>query len=273
MYICTGDVAQLGERLNGIQEAKSSILFISTRNFSRLYVQAAFFISEPERVAMRPDMRIDDDVCACCPECRLGWITYEAVPREDDAAVSAAMEALLPSLKSRLDSMPLADMPNLGESRRGYRACGKDPGRWRVSSEALYRRVRQGKALYRINSVVDVNNLVSLETGFSLGTYDRDHLEGGVVLRRGLTGESYPGIGKDAVDLEHMPLLADAAGPVGSPTSDSTRAMVTAESRRFLTVIYSFSSRAELERALTLAAGRFRTLAGALNMEYGVVER
>ena len=88
------------KRGNGIQEAKSSILFISTRNFSRLYVQAAFFISEPERVAMRPDMRIDDDVCACCPECRLGWITYEAVPREDDAAVSAAMEALLPSLRS-----------------------------------------------------------------------------------------------------------------------------------------------------------------------------
>ena len=70
-----------------------------------------------------------------------------------------------------------------------------------------------------------------------------------------------------------MPRRADAAGPVGSPTSDSTRAMVTAESRRFLTVIYSFSSRAELERALTLAAGRFRTLAGALKMEYGVVER
>ena len=222
---------------------------------------------------MRPDMRIDDDICACCPDCRLGWLVYDAVPDESDAGVWAAVEALLPSLKARLEATPLAEMPNLGESRRGYRACGKDPGRWRVSSEALYRRVRQGKDLYRINSVVDVNNLVSLETGFSLGTYDRDHLNGGVVLRRGQCGERYPGIGKDSVDLENMPLLADAEGPVGSPTSDSTRAMVTADSRRFLTVIYSFSSRGELEKAMALAAERFRTLAGALNLECGMVER
>ncbi|WP_294489267.1 phenylalanine--tRNA ligase beta subunit-related protein [uncultured Mailhella sp.] len=222
---------------------------------------------------MKPDLRIDDDMHACCPDCRLGWLIYDAEPRESDASVWSAVEALLPALKAQLESTPLADMPNLGESRRAYRACGKDPGRWRVSSEALYRRVRQGRDLYRINAVVDVNNLVSLETGFSLGTYDRDRLEGAVVLRRGKPGESYPGIGKDSVNLECMPLLADDAGPVGSPTSDSTRAMVTPESRRLLTVIYSFSPREELEKALALAADRFGTLAGTCNLEFGIVER
>ena len=222
---------------------------------------------------MKPDLRIDDDMHACCPDCRLGWLIYDAEPRESDASVWNAVEELLPALKAQLESTPLADMPNLGESRRAYRACGKDPGRWRVSSEALYRRIRQGRDLYRINTVVDVNNLVSLETGFSLGSYDRDRLEGGVVLRRGKPGESYPGIGKDSVNLECMPLLADEAGPVGSPTSDSTRAMVTPESRRLLTVIFSFSPRVELEKALALAADRFGTLAGACNLEFGIVER
>ena len=183
------------------------------------------------------DMRIDGDLLSCWPESRLGWLCYEAEPAASCPAVWERMEELLPELRARLESTPLADMPNLGEARRAYRACGKDAGRWRVSSEALYRRVRQGRELYRINAVVDVNNLVSLETGFSLGSYDRDALEGTLVFRRGLPGESYAGIGKDTLDLEHMPLLADAEGAVGSPTSDSTRAMVRPESRRLLTII------------------------------------
>ena len=219
------------------------------------------------------DIRLDDDILSRCPECRLGWLCYEAVPCEQDTVIWQRMDELLPVLAARLEATPLAEMPGIGESRRGYKACGKDPGRWRVSSEALYRRVRQGKGLYRINSVVDVNNLVSLETGLSLGSYDRDRLEGALVLRRGLPGESYAGIGKDVVDLENMPLLADDRGPVGSPTSDSTRAMVRLESRRLLTVIYAFSPRTELERALDIAVSRFSELAGAENMAYGIVEK
>ena len=144
---------------------------------------------------MKTEIRIDDDVFSRCPECRLGWLTYQAEPRPSGQDIAACFDALVPELKLRLESTALADMPNLGESRRGYRACGKDPGRWRVSSEALYRRGRQGKDLYRINSVVDVNNIVSLETGLSLGSYDIDHLQGAVVLRRGRPGESNPGIG------------------------------------------------------------------------------
>lgn len=222
---------------------------------------------------LEPDIRIDDDMLSRCPECRLGWLCYEAQPVESGEAVWSRFALFLPGLKARLEATPLADMPNLGESRRGYKACGKDPGRWRVSSEALYRRIRQGKDLYRINTVVDVNNLVSLETGFSLGSYDRDHLHGTVTLRRGLPGECYAGIGKDNVDLECMPLLADEAGPVGSPSSDSTRAMVTFESRRILTVIYSFSARENLEKALELACGRFSRLTGVSALCSGILEK
>ena len=218
------------------------------------------------------DIRIDGGILSLWPECRLGWLCYEADPGRPCESVWQRMDALLPDLAARLESTPLADMPGIGDARKAYKACGRDPGRWRVSSEALYRRVRQGKELYRINAVVDVNNLVSLETGFSLGSYDRDALEGTLVFRRGLPGESYAGIGKDTLDLEHMPLLADAEGAVGSPTSDSTRAMVRPESRRLLTIIYSFSARENLERALELAVRRFKELAGAEGLTYGMVE-
>lgn len=218
-----------------------------------------------------PVLSISEELRTLCPECRLGWLTFTAVPKERSASIDARLETLLPMLRTKLEETPLADMPNLGESRRAYKACGKDPGRWRVSSEALYRRVRQGKELYRINTVVDVNNLVSLETGFSLGSYDRECLGRALVLRRGLAGESYDGIGKGAVDLEHLPLLADELGPVGSPTSDSTRAMITAKSRRILTLIYSFSPLAALEQAVDIASRSFAEWAEAEDLHTGIL--
>ena len=219
-----------------------------------------------------PELHIAEDLHGCCPDFCVGWLMFTAVPLSSSKAVDNALVQTFSVLRTKLESVPLAEMPNIGESRRGYKACGKDPGRWRVSSEALYRRVRQGKELYRINTVVDVNNLISLETGFSLGSYDREKIGTVLHLRRGFPGESYAGIGKDAVDLSFMPLLADTDGPVGSPTSDATRAMIRPESRNILTLIYSFSARSALEQALVLARQRFMKLAGADIQGYGIVE-
>ena len=218
-----------------------------------------------------PTLSMDEELKALWPETRLGCLFYETETREADAALRERTEALLPSLRATLESTPLADMPNLGEARAAYRAFGKDPGRWRISSEALYRRVRQNKDLYRINSVVDVNNLVSLETGFSLGSYDLDAVGAATVFRLGREGETYAGIGKGGIDLCRMPLLADGQGPFGSPTSDSTRTMITPGTRRVLTVIYAFSARDRLESALALAAERFAVFADAVRLRTGII--
>ncbi|MBQ1420612.1 MAG: hypothetical protein IIZ02_04215, partial [Desulfovibrio sp.] len=125
--------------------------------------------------------------------------------------------------------------------------------------------------LYRVNAVVDANNLVSLETGFSLGSYDRAGIRGDAVFRLGLAGEAYEGIGKGAIKLERMPLLADCQGPFGCPVSDSRRTMVGEEARDILTVIYGFSGRQSVERALETACGIFRKYAqGAVEAAYAL---
>ena len=168
-----------------------------------------------------------------------------------------------------LESTELAAMPQIGPSRRAFKAFGRDPGRVRISSEALYRRLRQGKELYQINTAVDANNLVSLETGFSLGTYDLACLQGNLVLRLGREGESYAGIGKDTLDLNRMPLLADAMGPFGCPCSDSQRAMIVdniaedTAARQLLTVIYGFSGPQAVEDAISLTKKHFTAFAAA----------
>ena len=161
-----------------------------------------------------------------------------------------------------MEGEPLAQWPNLGPSRAGCKACGKDPGRYRISSEALYRRLKQGKGLYAINSVVDANNIASLETGFSLGSYTLGNLRGDITFRRGLPGETHEG--QAAIWACPCPMrwapsspVSDALGPFGSPVSDSTRALVDERTRVCLTIIYGFDGAAPVEEALRISAAAF----------------
>ena len=105
-----------------------------------------------------------------------------------------------------------------------------------------------GKGLPQINAVVDSINLVSVESRFSIGLYDLVNIEGDIVFRAGRSGETYKGIGKYDLNLEGLPVFADARGPHGSPTSDSERTMVTAETRRVIAIIISFSGDEIVER-------------------------
>ena len=164
------------------------------------------------------------------------------------------------------------EIPNVKESRAAYKAFGKDPSRYRVSSEALIRRIGQGKGLYEVNTVVDVNNLISIESGFSVGSYDTARIDDTLVFRVGRPGETYKGIGKEEINIEALPVLADKAGAIGSSTSDSERAMITEDAKEVLTLIYSFSDNQDLERALEYGKRYLEKYAGAEEVESWIVE-
>jgi DNA/RNA-binding domain of Phe-tRNA-synthetase-like protein len=133
----------------------------------------------------------------------------------------------------------LAETEPVRAVRAMFREWGMDPSKYRPSSEALLRRVVQGKGLYRISNVVDIGNLGSLETGWPYGCYDRSKINSPVALRHGTAGEKYEGIGKQTWHLEGRPVLADPAGPFGSPISDSTRSMITESAKEIMIVIYA----------------------------------
>ncbi|WP_291330752.1 phenylalanine--tRNA ligase beta subunit-related protein [Desulfovibrio sp.] len=227
---------------------------------------------------LAPIVSIDPALAAIWPDTALGCVFWTAsvLPQEPQLWQYFANHTL-PRLAQMLEDTELAGMPQIGPSRRAFKAFGRDPGRVRISSEALYRRLRQGKDLYRINTAVDANNLVSLETGFSLGTYDLACLQGDLVLRLGREGEAYSGIGKDKLDLCRMPLLADGLGPFGCPCSDSQRAMIvenTSENtvpRQLLTVIYGFSGADSVSTAIPLAQKHFAAFSGAIITSANVV--
>ncbi len=150
--------------------------------------------------------------------------------------------------------------------RTMYKRVGIDPTKRRPSSEALLRRVRKGDALPRINSMVDVCNWCSLECQLPYGLYDAAHIEGDVVLRLGVVGESYSGIRKDEVHVAGRITLADSHGAFGNPTSDSARTMVTTATTRALVIVFApreMDAR-RLDRVVDLTAQRMHEFTGAM---------
>jgi DNA/RNA-binding domain of Phe-tRNA-synthetase-like protein len=158
----------------------------------------------------------------------------------------AALTTILDELSERLHveygGKTAADRREIAATRRAYRALGDDPTHYRPANEALLRRVLSRRALPPINSVVDVNNIVSLESGFALGCYNVAQIVGSVVVRRGVEGEEYAPIGKPPVDATNRLVLVDDHGIFGSPTADSQRTMVTSDVDHVLFVIFAFDA-------------------------------
>ncbi|MBA5813315.1 hypothetical protein GXP73_04115 [Leuconostoc lactis] len=131
-------------------------------------------------------------------------------------------------------------------TKKLYKELGKDPARFRPSSDSLWRRVAKGSGLYQVNTLVDLNNFLSLKYHLPFGSYDLKHLQEPILLKKGSHNEQYAGIGKKMINLENLLLLSDAKGPFGSPTSDSTRAMISQETTRAIVVAYLFDTSSEV---------------------------
>lgn len=196
----------------------------------------------------QPRITIDEALRKKCPRAALGCVEGLVEARQAPADLTGEMQKRVQEILKLPYARGVLESPQIVATRAGYKALGKDPARYRGSAEALLRRVIAGKGLPEINAVVDVINLVSVESRLAVGLYDLDKVSGDIVFRAGRAGESYPGIGKYDLNLESLPVFADQIGPHGSPTSDSERTMVTAQTRRVIGVIISFAGAEGLER-------------------------
>lgn len=139
----------------------------------------------------------------------------------------------------------------LEASRKIYKALGKDPSRYRISSDSLFRRIIKGKGVYYVNNVVDINNIISLRTLWSVGAYDLSKIQGDIVYGVGTTEDVYEGIGRGLLNIDKLPVLIDSISPFGSATSDSTRTMVTTETTELLMVVHAFGGDDGLVEAMS----------------------
>lgn len=214
---------------------------------------------------------IDPALKAKCPRATLGCVTAGVHIAENVSSLEAELRATEERIAKLAEPRAVLESPAILATRAGYKALGKDPARYRGSAEALLRRLIAGKGLPRINPVVDIINLVSVESRLSIGLYDLARVQGDIVFRAGRAGETYKGIGKYDLNLEDLPLFADALGPHGSPTSDSERTMVTPATAGVLAILISFGGSEGLEEWCQRLRDLFQQFASCRSVEICIV--
>lgn len=147
-------------------------------------------------------------------------------------------------------------------TRHIYKRLGKDPNRYRPSAEALCRRIVRELPLYQIDTLVDIVNLVSIRTGYSIGGFDMDKIKGDtLVLGVGMQDEPYEGIGRGILNIEGLPVYRDAEGGIGTPTSDHERTKIDIGTTSFLALINGYSGKDGLSEAVAYMQSLLREYA------------
>ena len=118
-----------------------------------------------------------------------------------------------------------------------------------IAGKALCRRILKGQPLYQIDTLVDLINLVSLKTGYSIGGFDEDLIEGDLLLGVGKAGEPFEAIGRGSLNIEGLPVYRDKFGGIGTPTSDEERTKITSQTTRLLMLINGYSGPEGLQEA------------------------
>ncbi len=215
---------------------------------------------------------ISNNLAKKIPGIKLSCIECDVRIEEKNEMLWGEIQNKIVELGANLKVEDISKIPTISESRKAYKACGKDPARYRLSAEALLRRVLKRNEIYQINNVVDLLNLVSISTGFSIGGYDADKIEGDIIFGIGDNNEPYSAIGRGELNIEFLPLFRDGKGAFGTPTSDSERTSVSVQTKRFLMIIIDFSSSLQLNEATNLAMDLLEKYANATNIEMKIIK-
>lgn len=214
-------------------------------------------------------LTIHPDLQRAAPNLILGCVQARVVVTKHDDTLWSLIDSWTSSVSMTTET--LSHMAPVEALRQAYKALGKDPSRYRSSAESLVRRVLQGKGLYQVNTIVDINNLISMQSLHSVGSYDLNKLTAPLQFRVGLPNESYKGIGKEMINIAELPVFADAHGPFGSPTSDSERAMILLSTTDVLMVVIAFDGDLKIEEHMNRCVDLLKVHASATSIETSIV--
>ncbi len=217
-------------------------------------------------------IRIDPGLRAAASLLCLGVLQAKVKVSLPDARLWVEVESRLGRIAEGVRLEDVAGLKEIRAVREAYKSLGKEPGRYRSSSEALVRRILQKKGLYPVNTVVDIGNLISLETFHPVCVFDLARINPPVAFTVGRPGQTYSGIGKGEINIAGLPVFVDREGPFGSPTSDSERTKVTRDTKNILFMILSFSGPQGLDRSVERARMLLETYAGGMDLETALIQ-
>lgn len=184
---------------------------------------------------------VSQEIEHVCPEFVGACVEADVVNTPYNSELWQEIESQGNRYRQELTSESLKEMTSIAATRRIYKACGKDPSRYRPASEALIRRVLQGKELYQRDTLVDLVNLASIAFGYSIGGFDADKFVGDTLtLGIGREDEPYEGIGRGMINIHGLPVYRDAEGGVGTPTSDHERTKMNIDTRHLVVLINGY---------------------------------
>ncbi len=214
---------------------------------------------------------IEQEIREACPDVKIGLIRADVFNSETPDELWTEIEEASKRIRESYELSWINKRPAIVANRNLYKRMGKDPNRYRVSSEALCRRVVKGLELYRINALVDLINLVSMCSGYSIGGFDADKIVGDTVtLGVGRSGEKFEGIGRGLLNVEGLPLYRDAAGGIGSPTSDEERTKITLETTRLQMQINAFGEEMPLDDTIEWSVSLLEKYTSAKNVQIDI---
>lgn len=217
------------------------------------------------------NISISDQIAAACPEFHAAAITCEVRNTPHDPGLWQEIDAYCYRFSATHTIKDINQRPAIRATRQVYKKLGKDPNRYRPSAEALCRRILKGQELYQIDTLVDLINLVSLQTGYSIGGFDEALIKGDLVLGVGEAGEQFEAIGRGLLNIEGLPVYRDEIGGIGTPTSDEERTKITPATTRLLMLINGYSGKEGLREAVEYSIDLLEKYAEARNVELEIV--
>lgn len=214
------------------------------------------------------NINISEEFKAVCPHFRGAALRVNIKNSEFSEQLWNSISNLSAQYKSENTIDGIKKHPVIEATRNAYKSFGKDPNRYRPSSEALCRRIMRDLPLYKINTVVDIINLVSIRSGYSIGGFDADRIKGDTLtLGIGKTDEPYESIGRGMLNIEGLPVYRDLLGGVGTPTSDNERTKLHLDTTNLLIIFNGYNGKDGLNNALELALSLLKEFAEAENEE------
>ncbi|UKK52074.1 hypothetical protein L6472_05710 [Prevotella sp. E13-17] len=184
---------------------------------------------------------VSEEIVSVCPDFVGAAVEAQVKNTPFCEALWGEIRTLQAEVVHTLTNEQLKNLPGIAATRRVYKACGKDPSRYRPASEQLMRRLLQGKDLYQIDTLVDLVNLASMKYGYSIGGFDADKLDGQTLtLGVGREDEPYEGIGRGVLNIAGLPVYRDRVGGFGTPTSDHERTKMTLSTTHLLVLINGY---------------------------------
>lgn len=218
------------------------------------------------------NISISEEIATACPDLHVLALSCDVCNSEPDERLWQEIADEEKAVRETVKLEQINKWLPIQATRQAYKRLGKDPNRYRPSSEALWRRILRELPLYKVDTLVDLINLVSIRSGYSIGGFDVDKIAGGsLVLGVGREGEIYHGIGRGELNIAGLPVYRDAVGGIGTPTSDEERTKIGLDTTHLLMIINGYSGLEGLEAAGKYAVGLLSKYVSAINMEAELV--